>query len=555
MDSLFPWHIKPHPKEAKELRRAILDFYGILNLSVTLVFIPLLVCWFGRLHRRNLSSSDKLSRWVYLSHWSLSRPFLPSLPRVGSRKSWLFGTIWVVYITFMTISTTGDDYFHLTKRTAHIATSLFPIQYLLSSRFLLQHLSLLTHQTHETLNKPHRWIGRTVYVLLSLHGVLYTFYFLTTERGYRLLHWDVVFGLMGLIIMNSIFVTSLAKYRDVAYRSFLGVHQLLSILVLPVAWFHVVDTRRYVLLAGGVYVLDRVGRYYSTTSSKARITSVSSTAIDLRTTDATDNKKIYAGSHYYISIPNNPHSRGNPFTLSSSENGMKFLIRTKANFTRSLKDLAADTTTVTLEGPYGIASCFPGFQFFDSFVFITGGIGITMTFSVLKDLVAHVEEMSRGGVDVKFVWAVGGVDDAAWPLGELSAATAVGCSLDVDIYISHHGGEERVSMELDDLVEEDSHSLLPTHNDGNNNVTKDMRSLEKQIESLKYRYARTPISPRIQTGRPDLVRVVEGVCKEWGGGRKVAVFVCGPEGMGRDVRRALGGYHREGTVWVWEERF
>ncbi|TGJ71370.1 Ferric reductase like transmembrane component [Orbilia oligospora] len=258
--AFFPWHMKVHSKEEKELRRAILDFYGILNVFTTLVIIPTVVCWFGHVYRYNLvvikqqrqeeeggyqreTIYSRFARFVYLSHWYLGRPLFGAR-WLGSRKSWLLGFLWIGFMVFMSISDTGDDYFHLTKRLGHIATSLLPAQYLLSSRFILQQTSILSYQTHETLNKAHRWLGRTIYTLLTLHGILYTNYFVTTDRIYRFLNWDVIFGLLGLIIMNTMFIASLPKYRRVAYKTFFSVHQLLSVLVLPVAWVHVYDTGR-----------------------------------------------------------------------------------------------------------------------------------------------------------------------------------------------------------------------------------------------------------------------------------------------------------------------
>ncbi|KAK6356951.1 hypothetical protein TWF718_001288 [Orbilia javanica] len=625
----FPWHMKVHPKEEKELRRAILDFYGILTVFTTLVIIPTVVCWFGHVYRYNLvvirrehqrkTVYSRLARFVYLSHWYLSRPLFRAR-WLGSRKSWLLGALWVGFMGFMSISNTGDDYFHLTKRLGHVATALLPAQYLLSSRFILQQTSLLSYQTHETLNKAHRGLGRTIYVLLTFHGILYVNYFVITDRIYRFLHWDVIFGLLGIIIMNTIFITSLPRYRRVAYKAFYSVHQLLSILVLPIAWFHVYDTRRYILIAGAVYVVDRMGRHLLTRELKVKVTAVSSTALDLRgtaawmaapsdTTAGSAAKKVAAGSHFYIYVPSMARSRGNPFTLSSvDENGeVKFLVRVREGFTRELKESAVDASlSMTMEGPYGIAKVFPGFGWFDSFLFVTGGIGITMTLSVLRELVLEIEESERveEKVGVRFVWAVGGTDDAAWPLSELLRAGPTRCRPEVDIYVSNSkdegdwvGGDEgeedkeeeeedyddRPSMELDELIGEDSRSLLPTtepthrdhqqlttnndnrHNHNHNNTSNirsrralkeaEKQQMEKEIESLRYRYARTQITPRIQTGRPNLTRITDEFCRDHSKGKRIGVFVCGPEGMGVDVRRALERYYTESVIWVWDERF
>ncbi|KAF3930989.1 hypothetical protein ABW20_dc0100482 [Dactylellina cionopaga] len=611
----YPWHIRTFTPAEKELRRSALDFYGILGVFATLVVVTLAVCWLGNVYRYNFFSpiafSDRrrtlygqLARTVYLSDWYLNRRLSLRCWRwrvpLGTRKTWLLGTMWISFLVFMCTAGTTDDYFHLTKRLAHTAASFLPAQYLLSSRFILQQTSIVSYQTHETLNKAHRWLGRTIYTLLVLHGSLYINYFIRAELYERLFYWDVALGATGISIMTAIVITSLPYYRRKIYKFFFSVHQLLSILILPVAWFHVLYVRRYVLIAGTIYVIELVGRSLLTREvKKMKITQVSSTALDLRgiagwvvASDVEETKiRIPAGSHFYVSVPSMPgSSRGNPFTCCSAdeEDGeIRFFVRVRDGFTKELKDVAESNSNsetslgMLIEGPYGIAEAFPGFGCFDSFLFVTGGIGITMTFAVLRELVLRIEEESLPleKARIKFVWAVGGTEDAAWPLAELLKAGPTSCTPDVDIFISDGSRQEeegredmegRASMELDDLVAEDSQrqSLLPTSElpeprrstttvlpaatDDSNN--KRDETLDAAIESLRYRYARTQITPTIRIGRPDLRRITDDFCRG-AVGKRIAVFICGPEGMGGDVRRALERHHRDSTVWIWEEKF
>ncbi|EPS44272.1 hypothetical protein H072_1726 [Dactylellina haptotyla CBS 200.50] len=600
----YPWQIRTFTESEKELRRSALEFYGLLGLFSTLVVATTLVCWFGHVYRYNFvggsssaSSSPKTvygrwARFLYLSQWSLNRPLVRSWRWAGSRKSWTFGVFWLAFLAFMTLSATGDDYFHLTKRLAHTAASFLPVHYLLSARSLLQYTAILSYQTHETLNKLHRWLGRTIYALAAVHGGLYINYFIRRSLYEHFFYQDALFGMTGLGIMTAIVITSLPHYRRNHHRFFLNTHQLLSILILPVAWFHIHYIRRYILLSGTIYVLDLVGRSFLTEELKVKVTQFSSTALDLRGTagwllsspDRANVNKIPAGSHFYLYVPTMPRSRGNPFTLASADEKdgeVKFLVRVREGFTRELKDAVDNTVSMTMEGPYGIAAAGVGFGYFDAFLFVTGGIGITMTLGVLRDLIIQIEEGIEAGstelekARIKFVWAVSSTEDAAWPVSELLKAGPTTCKPDVEIYVSSRDDDDdgddmeskRTSVELDDLEEDTSRqSLLPTNTtdqataaaiaapsspksrSGGNGIT------AAAIEGLEYRYAGTDVMPTIRTARADLARITEEFM-EGMAGKRVAVFVCGPEGMGADVRRTLERHCREALVWVWDERF
>lgn len=59
----------------------------------------------------------------------------------------------------------------------------------------------------------------------------------------------------------------------------------------------------------------------------------------------------------------------------------------------------------------------------------------------------------------------------------------------------------------------------------------------------------------VQYGRPDLRAVVQSTFA-YGEGERVAVFVCGPVGMTRLLRKEVGRHVRAGReVWFWDEAF
>ena len=59
----------------------------------------------------------------------------------------------------------------------------------------------------------------------------------------------------------------------------------------------------------------------------------------------------------------------------------------------------------------------------------------------------------------------------------------------------------------------------------------------------------------VTIGRPN-VKAIVGETFERGRNESVAVFVCGPVGLTRSVRKEVGRYVREGRdVWFWSEAF
>ncbi|KAJ6258402.1 hypothetical protein Dda_6442 [Drechslerella dactyloides] len=510
------WRIGTATPDEKALRRSALDFFGLFTLFTT-VFAAVVVCVCTAAYRAAFTDGG---RRVYLADWWLSQ-------RVWtlSRRRWVFSFIFIVITAILVTLGTGDDYFHLTKRLSHTAAALLPAQYALSSRFLLQRASTLTFRTHETLNAVHRFLGRAIYALLSLHAGLYLYYIARYKPG-RLLYMDAVFGLLGYGVMSAVFITSLPVFRRRYYTRFQNAHQVLTILVLPVAWFHVPYVRRYVFVAGCIVVGERVGRYLSTISTTLRARYVSPTALELQIDGG---EMVSAGEHYYVYAGG---GRGNPFTAVNT----RFLVRVRGTVTRALA-AAEGSIPAKLEGPYGIAGVFP--TTFDGYLFIAGGVGVTTTIAVLRSLVHRTEREEGMGRRVRFVWAVRGVEEAAWPVDELKTITRVKPS--VDIYVTGHTTNMDDGVEMDEMGAAHDH-LLEEERGG------DVRT----VEELRRLYARTPAC--IKRGRPDVGGVAGEFCRSGG---RVAVVVCGPEGMAGDVRRGIyaRGGHLHSLVWLWEESF
>lgn len=60
---------------------------------------------------------------------------------------------------------------------------------------------------------------------------------------------------------------------------------------------------------------------------------------------------------------------------------------------------------------------------------------------------------------------------------------------------------------------------------------------------------------KVERSRPDLARIVDGIFS-YGSEERVAVLVCGPSGMARELRSHLGRWVGRGReVWFWDEAF
>lgn len=459
------------------------------------------------------------------------------------------------------ISSFPTDYLHLTKRFGIIAASQLPLHYLLAAKSWSP-IQYLTRMSHEELNPYHRFLGRILIAFFSMHALLYlNFYIQSSLLAKRIRDRDVILGLLAITTLLILGTTALSKIRNYSYRVFFILHVVLSISLLPILYFHVTHLRIYVLESAAVYVLLMLQRNISSTLTLATISQLPSSSllsISLQSKAPAKLPESIPGQHIYLSFPPSADAplnklRLNPFTIANLPNkdgNMRLIIRPLSGTTNLLSALAEtdarrQPTPIIVEGPYGSAPYWPDLlKFHDRILLVAGGVGATFTLPIYRSLLQNVGRESPAlRSKIRSIWSVRRIANASWGLQYLQEdgieAPLGGFEVFVSRPFESSGETTEDSIELGEcgqlLEGAEGVESGESRNDENNPIFNNVK---------------------IHQGRPNLKHIVDDVFmnidKKYENGKlKVAVLVCGPTEMGRNLRKEVGRWTKKGIDVFW----
>jgi len=492
--------------------------------------------------------------------------------------------------THHSLTSPSTDYLHLTKRFGIVAASQLPLHYLLSAKLPYNPIQHLSHLSHEELNPYHRLSGRILITFFALHATLYLNFYL--QMGFlakRIKDPDVQLGLLALTSFLIIGTSALSSIRTYSYRLFYTLHILLSFTVLPTLYFHVPYLRTYILETALIYIFLVLQRSITSQSpTTATLTPLPSTNLihlSLTVPRTWNKKSFHPGQHIYLSrpFPNGTSplslSHMNPFSIANNPSPsaddtdprIELVARTLHGSTKLLAEAAEESEGAPmpflLEGPYGGSAHFPNLLSYDTVLLVAGGVGATFTLPIYQDLllrlhaqnppanpsqeIAKPDDISLTDTieglrarhihnapsatatasstpRIRFLHSVRSVADAQWALNSLHRQHQA----------LHHYQHER------DFPE--GFELYVTGDDG--------ADVKRSLGASGLAFVRH--------GRPDLRAVVDEVFGgsgrkdgdgEGNGVERAAVLVCGPHGLGRDLRREVGKWVWRGKEVFWHE--
>ncbi|GAB1317552.1 putative metalloreductase AIM14 [Madurella fahalii] len=512
---------------------------------------------------RRHSSLGTWSSRLRKARWWLGEDVVAAGMVFGQRDQWIVGISWAAWLLMLSVLETGEDYLHLTKRFGAVAVSQYPLQYLLALKSL-NPVAYLLRSSHEQVNRWHRVLARVTTALLCLHVSLYLNFFVQRDRLDRLGDPVVVAGVMAFLCLNLLLTTALRPVRRFSYRLFFIIHLIVGIMMPLMIIAHANPSNVFMVEALAVFFLDLASRKLDTVTGHATAESIPGTNL-VKISASIPNSKVnrfrgHPGSHIYLSIPAaarkfaSPTSIShllfeflfNPFTVADvdNENGDLTLVARNSGgpMTKALGRLARAAKSnspsgtdenkipLSIEGPYGSVTSFPQLcSEFDRVLLVAGGVGATFTLPIYRSIISE-----NPGARVKMVWAIRDAGDATWAVTGKEAQALL--------------KDDNVHIFLTGRVVEPEGAAGGSGAGENGGSEVEMSAMHRDPRRDQY-------TSQHNRKRPDLKRIVDDLFKH-GQEERVAVLVCGPNEMARELRKHVGVWVRKGrSVWWHKEGF
>lgn len=437
-------------------------------------------------------------------------------------------------------------------------------------------LQLLTRLSHEQLKASHQILGRIVFLLFTLHAILYFNFFVQSNLlAKRIREKDVIFGIISIALFAGISTTALSQLRRWNYRVFYISHvTIANALVVPL-YLHVHHIRPYVwevVLVNALHLILRFAAHktYSGTVTLLPGTNLIQICVPLTTLSSTLSWR--PGQHVYLSLPTGKHysaslsdqfnlrNKMNPFTVASipvKDKQLLLVAKTLTGNTKKLSELArslskgggeALSIPLALEGPYGASSYLPDFTTYDRILLVAGGVGATFILPIYRSIVEYHDPDYAGLPQVRFVWAVQRLAETQWAFQPSNSKIRPEDDAESEseeeneAVATGHAAKNAVEV----FVTRGSSSTLPIGENGEEiELAEDDQLLSMEEEMKKPRRGMV-----LKSGRPRIPAIVDEVFSK---GTRVAVITCGPKRLTKKLSESVEQWVYQGVDVYWHE--
>ena len=281
-------------------------------------------------------------------------------------------------------------------------------------------VGMLLGSSYERLNWLHRWVARTMFICVTIHGGFFLNEWVRADFiALELQTMPVVkYGMAAWFLLLWINITGLVPLRRLAYEVFVLQHILSGAAFLWLIYLHApVYARFYVWIAIGFMLFDRAARIawglfrnvnvFRTRRTISRLADRVGYRAELQvvpgdTTTVTIKNvpwKWTPGQHIYLSIPRVGFVEAHPFTITNTPSKdskqlstATIAIRAHNGFTKRLHGYATKNSSpgrptevrAFVQGPYG---AHPTWNTFETVVLISASTGASFTLPILESVI------------------------------------------------------------------------------------------------------------------------------------------------------------------------
>ncbi|GFF59051.1 putative ferric-chelate reductase [Aspergillus lentulus] len=431
----------------------------------------------------------------------------------------------------------------------------------------------------DTFNLLHRWVGRVMIAGALIHmgcviGAQATQVSMDAITNELWSHPFYVYGMIALIAFVVIFFQSVSPIRHAFYEAFLHFHIFLAVMSFVGLWYHLrgLAQQRVLLATLILWGLDRIARLVSIIWRNCGKQRTSATVEllpgDVARVEVAVSRpwKFKAGQYMYLYIPSLGLWTSHPFSvawtssdrMTTSEKRdssdsfnvllggpqrttMSFLIKRRDGFTNKLlrrvhsSEEGKFNATALAEGPFGGLHSLASYG---TVLLIAGGIGITHPLSYLREFADGFSDRSMAVRRVTLVWVVRHLEHLDWIQPWMASLL------------------DHPAVEAPNERKQTSYFQLPEFSLSIQVYVTAKGYTTDEYLSDESPWTKSPpstVSISIKYGKPSFAEVLDVEMAQQVGA--MAVSVCGPGGLGDDVRQAVRERQNGQLVDLYEDTF
>ncbi|KAL7410639.1 hypothetical protein BDY24DRAFT_443810 [Mrakia frigida] len=341
-------------------------------------------------------------------------PIPPGIPVHSKNVRWLNLSVLqiITFLPFVIVvalaSSIGSSFLGDATRTGYVSLAMLP--------FILQ-------QGYAAINWLHRWMGRLLWFIVTIHVAAYMVAFgrdgtLAEEmkRRVNINAWISYFGL------NLMMLLSLRPVRRRYYQTFKIAHHVGLCFFIGGLNFHSPFVFPFLVIVIAYIASNYIYRWTTSRIHSAHLSTLPGSRTTLIRIPSV-RRGWFPGQHVRIRIFSKRMGfvgwESHPFTIASSENGegVRLLCKINGSWTQKLHDLAkegldengsekdcANIIPISLEGSYG--QCNFVSSLFSSVLVVAGGSGVSFALSVAESVVRDVQSGKGRTKELVVVWSV-----------------------------------------------------------------------------------------------------------------------------------------------------
>jgi len=267
-------------------------------------------------------------------------------------------------------------------------------------------VSLLIAIPFERSVKYHRWLGRGIFMLTTVHMIGYWYKWFNEGTFIEKLRvYPTMFAHASWLILLILTITSLNSVRRNWFEVFFYSH-FLFIFFYIFAILHFPGMLPFAIPGFALYVIDRFLRYLRARPPNDDVKITTHGSITRIQGKRIGVLNYEPGQYCFINIPEISKLQWHPVSLSSSPNDayFSFYVKSIGSWTKAIQSLKGQSPQIRIDGPYGAMSL--DYTKYDVVMMCAGGIGVTPMFSLLRDLHYKISVRMEDVKKVYLFWTI-----------------------------------------------------------------------------------------------------------------------------------------------------